>query len=391
MKTLYLECKMGAAGDMLMAALYELTDKKEIFLEQMNCMFEHKVTVAPQQMQTCGISGTYMKVQVLGHEEHHSHDLSHEKHHGHHSYHDLLARIDALPLPQKVRADAAAVYRLIGEAEAKVHNCTLEHIHFHEVGSYDALADVVGCCLLFSYIHADRILSSPVHVGNGTVHCAHGILPVPAPATTEILRGIPYYTGDIQTELCTPTGAALLKYFVDEFSDMPVMNISNCGIGLGTKKLAAANMIRIFSGKPAGGQEDTILDISCNMDDMTGEALGYAMNQLLDAGALDVYYIPVQMKKNRPGILLHCLCEASDKEKFTKLVFAHTTTRGVRYQNFTRAKLTSSFSETVTPYGIVRTKISEGYGVCHEKYEYEDVQRIACEQGMTLAEVHKML
>lgn len=417
MKTLYLECKTGAAGDMLMSALYELTDRKKEFIDQMNTMFGDKVHIQPQLSQKCGIAGTHMLVHVLGTEEmvpedshdshhhnmhahhhhnmhaHHHHNMhAHHHHHEHHSYQDIMAQIRTLPVSEQVRHDASEVYRLIGEAEAKVHNSTLDHIHFHEVGSYDALADVVGCCLLLSYIKPDRILASPIHVGNGTVHCAHGVLPVPAPATAEILKGIPYYTGSIQTELCTPTGAAILKHFVNAYSDMPSMRISDCGIGLGTKELPVANMIRIFSGETdtdpvAQNNHDTIIDLSCNLDDITGEALGFAMEQLLAAGALDVFYIPIQMKKNRPGILLHCLCEPADRETFTRLIFTHTTTRGIRYQEFERAKLNSSLHEEDTPFGTIHIKKSEGYGTSLQKIEYEDRKKIALEQGLSLREI----
>lgn len=422
MNTLYIEAKMGAAGDMLMAALYELVDEKIKFITQMNSIFGNAVSVLPDTSTTCGITGTHMEVKIntLEHSHHHHHSRHHsssshssrqteKNEHTSYTYPQLLEKITALPIPEDVRRNALAIYRAIGEAESKVHNTAIEQIHFHEVGTLDAIADVVGCCLLFSYLHADRIIASPIHVGNGTVVCAHGELPVPAPATAELLKGIPYYTGDIPTELCTPTGAAILRHFVTEYAQMPVMDIDRIGIGIGTKELPVANVIRIYSGTltedtreipenhtvsaseaPSedfpSNADDTILDLSCNMDDMTGEALGYAMDLLLDAGALDVYYSPVYMKKNRPGILLHCFCEETEKEKFISLIFRHTTTRGIRFQHFERVKLTSSFEEVKTPYGTVRNKISSGYGVTRSKYEYEDLKKIADKQKISLRE-----
>jgi uncharacterized protein (TIGR00299 family) protein len=406
MKTLYIECKMGAAGDMLMAALYELLNdaEKKTFLDTMNRLFPGDVIVTPIAAQSCGIGGTHMQVEVLhteeGKEEH--------AHHSHYTYPSILAQIDQLPLSDSVKKDAAAIYQLIGEAEATVHGCELSQIHFHEVGSLDAIADVVGCSLLFSMLQPDAILASPIHVGNGTVRCAHGILPVPAPATAEILKGIPYYTGDIPSELCTPTGAAVLKHFASDFISMPVMNVSRIGIGLGTKEFAQANCVRIFLGerelqtdapdsrafsRPLDDDSDSdkILELSCNLDDISGEELGFAMEKLFEAGAYEVFYESVYMKKNRPGILLRCFCASSEKERFTKLIFQYTTTRGLRYQYFSRAKMNTHFEEISTPYGPVRRKVNEAYGICKSKYEYEDLRRIAKEQGISIAEVRNLI
>ncbi len=412
MSTLYIECKMGAAGDMLMAALYELLSisQKEQFLNTMNALLPGELEVHAKSDTRCGIRGTHIQVLVHGKEEApcmHSEAHAHE----HHSYLSILEKINALPLPPVVASDAALVYRLIGEAEASVHGSSLDQIHFHEVGSLDALADVVGCCLLFHEIGAERILVSPIHVGNGTVHCAHGILPVPAPATAKLLEGIPFYTGNIMSELCTPTGAAILRHFASDFGAMPPMLTSQIGLGLGTKDFPVANCVRVFLGTTADAssaapntcsqsagaaatdalQEDHIVDLSCNLDDMTGEDLGYCMDLLLAEGALDVFYQPIQMKKNRPGILLHCFCEEADRDRFIRLLLLHTTTRGVRYTNYSRAKLVSHFEEVATPYGTIRNKISTGYGVTKSKYEYEDLKKIAQQEKISLAELRKQI
>ena len=394
METLYIECKMGAAGDMLMAALFELLTEKQQkeFFKTINGLMPDTITVSAEQASKCGICGTHMQVCINGMEEsdHHAPLHSHEDHcHAHHSYSSVLEQIRALHIPSNVAEDATSVYRLIGEAEAKVHGTALEQIHFHEVGSLDALVDVVGCCLLFDMIGVKQILASPVHVGNGTVHCAHGILPVPAPATAELLKGIPFYTGDIDSELCTPTGAAILRHFVTRFVPMPPMTVQQIGIGLGSKDFKAANCIRIFSGETESDEQDCIWDLSCNLDDMTGEDLGYCMELLLEEGALDVFYQAIQMKKNRPGILLHCFCTSEDKERFIRLILMHTTTRGVRYERLSRAKLSSHFEQTNTPYGVVRNKISTGYGITKSKYEYEDLKKIARENQISLAKVRE--
>ncbi|MCM1282302.1 MAG: nickel pincer cofactor biosynthesis protein LarC [Muribaculaceae bacterium] len=426
MKTLYIECKMGAAGDMLMAALYELLDssRQTEFIEKMNEMFAPEIHIHASTKQAAGITGTHMHVHIHGQEEHvhghgqhehehvhahgqHEHEHVHGQHehghvhahgqhehtHAHHSYSSILEQIDRLPLPPKVRADAAAVYRLIGNAEAKVHDSVLEQIHFHEVGSLDALADVVGTCLLFSLLDAKQIIVSPIHVGSGMVECAHGILPVPAPATAEILKGIPFYTGNIETELCTPTGAAILRYFATGFGAMPAMQLTGIGVGHGTKELPMLNALRCFLGDTEedlpddADTHDRILDISCNLDDMTGEALGYAMHLLLKAGALDVFYIPIQMKKNRPGILLHCLCSLSERDKFIQLMFRHTTTRGVRYQIFDREKMVSHTRTKESAYGPIAKKISERDSITKVKYEFDNLKEIAEREGLSLWEL----
>ena len=424
---LYIECKMGAAGDMLMSALYELlsdTQKKE-FVNTMNSVFGDDVQICPETKNTCGINGTHIHVLALEAEEgcdhiddykvsdhdvhtdchkhnHHENTIHHEHSHEHHHYSFMSVKhiIEELEIDKDVTTNALKVYEIIGNAEAHVHNSTLENIHFHEVGSLDAMADVVGCCLLFHYLKPDRIICSPIHVGNGTVKCAHGILPVPAPATAEILKGLPYYTGNINSELCTPTGAAILKYFADSFSDMPPMAIQNIGYGIGNKQFDTANAVRVFIGdqytaknidNSYGYVSDNILEISCNLDDMTGEELGYAMDVLLEAGALDVFFTPIYMKKNRPAVMLSCLCKTEDRDKFTDLMFKHTTTRGVRYADYTRAKLNSAFEKIHTDAGIVRRKISTGENVVKAKLEFEDLRKIADALDLSIEDVRKLV
>lgn len=392
---IYIECKMGAAGDMLMAALYELLEesRKAEFIGRMNAVLGPDIRVCAQARRMAGVSGTHMQVEVFGHEEHvHGEHADSSHHHEHCSYAAILEQIQALPLPPAVRCHAGEIYRLIGEAEAKVHGTDIQQIHFHEVGSMDALADVVGVCLLMSMLAPEQVIVSPIHVGNGTVRCAHGILPVPAPATAELLTGIPFYTGSVDTELCTPTGAAILRHFAASFGPVPEMTVKRIGYGFGSKELPVLNAVRTFLGEAwTCGCCDQILDISCNLDDMTGEALGHAMELLLSAGALDVFCIPIQMKKNRPGILLHCFCAPERQEEFIRLILRHTTTRGVRYQLFDRKKMTSRIETVESSFGPVARKVSEGYGIVKAKYEYEDLRKIAGEQGLSLQELTELL
>lgn len=398
MKVIYLDCSMGAAGDMLMAALYELLDDKQAFLDMMRSLGLPGIEISAEPAVKCGITGTHMKVLVHGSEEldalhdhlhEHAHEHSHDHEHHHHTgLHEIEHLLSHLDLPQTVRDDALAVYHRIAEAESKVHGRPVDQIHFHEVGTLDALADVVGVCLLMHLLAPEKVYASSVHVGSGQVRCAHGILPVPAPATALLLAGVPIYGGAIQGELCTPTGAALLTHFVTKFGELPAMRLLKSGYGMGTKDFPAANCVRAMLGEQDAPTEE-ILELSCNLDDCTGEAIGFAMERLLDAGALDVYWTSVGMKKNRPGILLTCMCRPLDREKMAELLFRHTTTLGVRESAFRRYMLSRESKTIQTPDGDIRVKVSTGYGVTREKPEFEDLAKIARETGKSLSELQK--
>ena len=389
---------MGAAGDMLMAALYELLDDKQTFLDTMRGLGLPGIEISAEPAVKCGITGTHMKVLVHGSEEQdalhdhlheHAHEHSHDHEHHHHTdLHEIEHLLSHLDLPQTVQDDALAVYRRIAEAESKVHGTTVDQIHFHEVGTLDALADVVGVCLLMHLLAPEKVYASSVHVGCGQVKCAHGILPVPAPATALLLSGVPIYGGAIQGELCTPTGAALLTHFVTKFGELPAMRLLKSGYGMGTKDFPAANCVRAMLGEQDAPTEE-ILELSCNLDDCTGEAIGFAMERLLDVGALDVYWTSVGMKKNRPGILLTCMCRPLDREKMVELLFRHTTTLGVRESAFRRYTLSRESKTIQTPDGDIRVKVSTGYGVTREKPEFEDLAKIARETGKSLSELQK--
>lgn len=447
MKTLYIDCGMGAAGDMLTAALLELLPEPDAFVEKLNGLGIPGVQFVKQTTMKCGIRGTHVSVKINGDEEEcydcgyenddlqdyhaHSHEndylqdchnYSHEndylqdcynhshesdclqKHHGHahlpdngdyhshgHSHHIRPNDIEQivknkLSLPKKVQGDILAVYNLIAEAESRVHGVPVTEIHFHEVGTMDAIADITAVCLLMDYLSPAEVVVSPIHVGNGQVRCAHGILPVPAPATAEILKDIPIYSGTVQGELCTPTGAALLKHFATKFGNMPVMKTQAIGYGMGKKDFQAANCVRAFIGETEDNT-DTVLELSCNVDDMTAEAIGFALEKILEEGALDVYTMPIGMKKSRPGTLLRVMCKEADRQKMLELLFKHTTTLGIREARTQRYILDRKITTVETPYGTVHRKESGGYGVSRAKYEYEDIARIARERGMSVAEV----
>ena len=294
--------------------------------------------------------------------------------------------LDGLPLPEGVKEDAKAVYALIAGAESKVHGHPIDQIHFHEVGTLDAIADVVGVCALMAEIDPDRVVVSPVHVGSGQVRCAHGVLPVPAPATALLLQGMPVYGGAVRGELCTPTGAALLRYFADEFGPMPAMTLEKVGSGMGTKDFEWANCVRAMLGT-AGGAPGKAVELSCNVDDMTGEETGFALAQLRKAGALDAWAQPIQMKKDRSGVLLSCLCPPEREVEFAGLMLRYTTTIGVRSQAVGRYTLKREAVTLSTPWGPVKGKRSTGFGVERVKAEYDDLAAIAEREGLSVREV----
>lgn len=383
MRTLYIDCGMGAAGDMLAAALLELIPDQDGFVHRMNTLGIPGVAVTAEKSMKCGITGTHFSVKVHGETET---EHMHHHHHHHGSMADIRGIVSSLPIPTMAKLNIMAVYETIAEAESHVHGVPVNQIHFHEVGTMDAIADITAVCLLMQELDVDRVIASPVHVGSGSVRCAHGILPVPAPATAHILRGVPVYGGGIRGELCTPTGAALLKYFADDFGDMPAMRVKAIGYGMGRKDFERANCIRVMLGETAD-KGDSIVELSCNVDDMTGEMMGFALERFLAQGALDAFTIPIGMKKSRPGILLTILCPEEEKEKFVHLIFRHTTTLGIREKHCTRYTLDRRTETVDTPFGPMRRKVSSGYGVRRSKYEYEDLARSAKENNMSLAQV----
>ena len=467
MRILYLDLSMGAAGDMLTAALYELLDEedKKRFLDTINDAGIPGVEIIPVESVKCGITGTHMKVTVDGREEEkiltdfcdaskpagshaltskgseeadslseHDHDHGHHHHHedhghGHHhhgdhehehshdhheththvhsSLHDIEHIIAGLKLPDEVKKHAVDVYTLIADAESHAHGRPAAEIHFHEVGTADAVADVTAVSLLINMLKPDRIEASYINVGGGHVHCAHGILPVPAPATAYILKDVPIYQGHVSGELCTPTGAALLKHYVNRFGSMPVMKISAAGYGMGTKDFEQANCVRAFFGEDVredrdfsdtshekqgavstrSGSDETITELVCNVDDMTGEGMGYAVNKLLEKGALEAYTVPVYMKKSRPGMELKVLCRNEDRDEMVRLIFKHTTTLGIRESLHRRYTLDRRIEERETPYGTMRLKISEGYGILRKKWESDDIKDMADRQGISVETV----
>ncbi len=389
MKTLFLECNMGAAGDMLMAALWELTEDKETALECIRSIGLPHTSISFDNTVTCGISCTKAHVVIAGEEEEQNH--THNASHHHFTLSDVYEIIDSLNISDSVKEKSKSVYNTIATAESKVHNTDVSMVHFHELGMLDAVADVVVCCFLIESLNADKIVVSLINVGSGTVKCAHGLVPVPAPATAQILIGIPYYQSHISGELCTPTGAAILKTFADDFSDMPEMTVKSIGYGAGSKEFEQANCIRAFLGETENNSSDEVIEFVCNVDDMTAEELSFACEKLFSSDALDVYTQPAYMKKGRLGTVITVLCREENKKNIIKCIFKYTSTIGIREHICKRYVLDRKEELIKSPLGEIRAKCSSGFGVEKIKYEFDDLKRIADEKNMSVFEVKKLL
>jgi uncharacterized protein (TIGR00299 family) protein len=392
---------MGAAGDMLMAALMELCPSPEKFIEKMNSLNLKNTEIRAKKIEKLGIVGNSIAVIIDGkteeehchhHDEHHEHDEHHHGHHNNEHHHsalgDITALVNSLDIPETVKKNAIDVYNILAEAESCAHGKPVSDIHFHEVGTLDAVCDIVGCCLAIDMISPGKIVVSPIHLGFGSVKCQHGILPVPAPATAHILRGVPTYGGEIKGELCTPTGAAVLKKFAQNFEEMPVMAIEKIGYGMGKKDFERLNCVRAFLGETENRSEN-IYEISCNLDDITAEELAFSYEKLFEAGALDVFAVSAVMKKGRAGHILTALCYEKDKEIVAKTILKHTTTRGVRISICSRMILDYRTETVETKFGNIDIKVSSGYGISKAKPEYESVSAAAKKHSATFTEVQK--
>lgn len=379
---------MGAAGDMLLAALSELTGSPDEVISQLNALSLPGVIVARQSVISCGIRGTQIRVFIDGHEEG---GVAHGSHTHGQSFSEIDALLDGLVVSAQVKTDAKQIYRLIADAESKAHGRPVAQVHFHEVGMMDAIVDIVGCCLALEQIAPDCITCSRISVGGGTVQTAHGLLSVPAPATTALLSGLPIIGGPVEAELTTPTGAAILRYFVQKFGFMPAMQIVNTSYGMGTKQFDRPNCVRAFIGKQEINHLETaqnqIVELCCNLDDMTGEAIAFAMETILSAGALDVFCTPIFMKKGRPAQMLTVLCRIIDTDAMAQVLFLHTTTLGVRKMVCNRYVLNRSEQIVETKYGSIRIKTAIGKDIQKNKPEYEDVAHAAREHDVPLATV----
>src|SRR5271155_729422 len=384
MKLAYFDCFSGISGDMTLGALVDAGCAVEHLRSELRGLQVPGWELTAEKVWKNGMAATYVKVVTEDQSKHRS--LS-----------AILEILEKSQLAPQVRERAAAIFTKLGEAEACVHDVPLEKIHFHEVGAVDAIVDIVGACIGFHALGIEKFACSALNVGGGTAKMAHGILPVPAPATARLLQGAPTYSNGVQKELVTPTGAAMIATLCEKFGPQPAMTVSSIGYGAGTLDLEnQPNVLRIMIGEAdeksvaaaAFGFDEEIAVIEANLDDMNQQIYGHFQERALTSGALDVYTTPVQMKKNRPGTLLTVLCELADTQKLLDLIFAETTTIGARTYNAQRRVLPRTSVTVATTYGEVRIKVASVNGHIRQATpEYEDCRKLAVEKNVPLQTV----
>jgi hypothetical protein len=396
MRILYLDCFAGASGDMLIGALLDCGLDFEFLRRELTKLGVSGYELNLRRVDRCGISAVKFDVHLREESHPDQHDHAHEHHHHHDHAHrsltDIKRLIDSSTLSAEIKQRAQAIFERLGEAEAKIHNVPVEQIRFHEVGAVDSIVDIVGTCIGLDALRLTRIISSPLHVGSGTFTCAHGTYPVPGPATVELLRGAPIYSTDIVGELVTPTGAAIISTLAAEFSPVPMMRLERVGYGAGTREYPKfPNVLRAVIGEleEADKTPITVTVIEANLDDLSPQIFGHLMEQALGAGALDIFYTPVQMKKNRPGVLLTLLCAPEEREKMCELIFRETTTLGIRYRNEQREILRREHVTVETPYGPIKIKIAHTPDgrVVNYAPEFEDCRAAAERAGVAVRTV----
>ncbi|NDV26802.1 nickel pincer cofactor biosynthesis protein LarC [Desulfovibrio sp. JC010] len=418
MNILYYDCFSGISGDMNLAAMIDLGVDPELLKTELSKLgLADEFSLKISQDSRKGIFGTRVDVELAreghhhhghGHEHgehgphHHDHDHTHHAHdhthsHHHHGEHRNLKDIEKLinnsALSDKVKATSLAIFKRVAEAEAKIHGSTLYEVHFHEVGATDSIVDIVGAAICFHELEIEQVWCSSIELGGGFVNCAHGRMPVPAPATSGILAGKPTTQGAVPKETTTPTGAAILAELVDNFSDSPRMAVQKTAYGIGHRDNEIPNVLRVQLAK-VEQRSDSLPTVparllQCNIDDMTGEMLGAALDQLMEDGAMDVHFTPIVMKKNRPATTLSLLCSAEDEDKFKRLIFKHTTTLGIKSTDIEKTILGISFDKLETPLGSVTMKnaILDGE-IIRSKPELEDCRALAKKHGIPLSEVY---
>jgi pyridinium-3,5-bisthiocarboxylic acid mononucleotide nickel chelatase len=373
MRTLYFDCFAGASGDMILGAMVAAGVDPAALREQLSRLNVHGFSVNFETVTRSGLSATYAHVETT--DEHRHRHLS-----------DIRKIIESSDVSETAKQRSIEIFTRLAQAEARVHNEPVEHVHFHEVGALDAIVDIVGAAICFDLLKIDRFASSPLHVGSGTIEMAHGRFPVPPPAVAELLTGVPFYSTGIQGELLTPTGAAIITTVCKEFGPIPQMITEATGYGAGTCQYKDfPNVLRVLVGETEGASADDerLTMLETNIDDLSPQILGHVMDRAFELGALDCYFTPVQMKKNRPGTLVSILCEGKAEEDFLKLLFTETTTLGVRRYQVERRALQRSVMRVETQYGPIDVKVAHLNGrVVNEMPEFEQVRAAASKAGV---------
>jgi uncharacterized protein (TIGR00299 family) protein len=380
MKILYFDCFAGASGDMILGAMVAAGVEPGYLREQLSLLPVKGFDLNFETVNRSGLSATYARVET-----------AHEHKHRHLS--DIKQIIEASALSEAVKQRAVQIFTRLAEAEARVHNEPVDHVHFHEVGALDAIVDVVGAAICFDVLQIDRFICSPIHVGSGMVKMAHGQFPVPPPAVTELLKGVPFYATEIKGELLTPTGAAIITTVCSQYGPVPRITTEKSGYGAGTREYPNfPNVLRVLIGETedTSATDERLWMIETNLDDASPQIIGHVMDRVLESGALDCFFTPVQMKKNRPGVLLSVLCSPNEKETVMKLLFTETTTLGVRSYEVTRRALQRSLVRVETPYGPIDVKVAHLDGrVVNEMPEFEQCRQAAANANVPLKVVEE--
>lgn len=408
MKVLYFDCSTGIAGNMAIGALLDILGDNEYFLNEIKKLNVDGYKIEIEKKDSYGITGNYVNVIVEGEDEYgHHHHIDeegnvHEEEHHHHHHHehrnlnDVNKIIDDSSLNEETKKLAKDIFLKVALAESKVHGKSIEEVHFHEVGAIDSIIDIVGTAILINKINPDKIYSSVLNEGHGFIECAHGKMAVPVPATSQIFasNNVKFKQIDVDTELVTPTGAAIISTLTKEFGVMPEMKLEKVGFGLGFKDIGMSNSLKVYYGETTENGYKANSDmyvIETNIDDSNGEILGYAMDELLKNGALDVFYSPIYMKKNRPAYRLEVICTHSKLEDLLEIIFKETTTIGARYYKVDRAELKREKIELDTKYGKVSCKkVTTPKGAVYVYPEYEEIKKIAKEKNIPLKELYNL-
>ena len=403
MKILYFDCSSGISGNMTLGALTEIIGDENYLLNELKKLNIDGYKIEISKKIKNGITGTYVDVILDNehtldhhtdlHEHHHEHNhsSSHEHHHEHRNLEDVNKIIENSSLNNDVKDLSKKIFLRVAEAESKVHNKTLDEVHFHEVGAIDSIVDIVGTAILINKINPDKIISSIVNDGYGFIECAHGTISVPVPATSEIFVNskVKFRQIDIDTELVTPTGAAIIAELAEEFKTLPTMTIEKIGWGTGSKDLKIPNVLKVYYGDMQEKAEDFLV-METNIDDSTGEILGYVQEKLFEEGALDVFFTPIFMKKGRPAYRLTVACKRKDMLKLQNIIFRETTTIGIRYRFESRTELAREFVEIDTKYGKIKAKKVINNGETYIYPEYENMKKLAKENNIPLKELYKL-
>ena len=394
MKTLYFDCSSGISGNMTLAALTEIIGDENYLIEELKKLHIDGYEINISKKVKNGITGTHVDV-ILTHHHEHSHVQKEQEHHHHNhehrNLHDVCEIIDNSDIDEESKDLAKRIFMRVAKAESKVHNKPLDEVHFHEVGAIDSIIDIVGTAILINKIHPDKIISSVVNDGHGFIECAHGKMAVPVPATTEIFvnSNVKFRQIDIDTELVTPTGAAIIAELSSEFTTLPAMKIKKVGWGSGTKDLKIPNVLKVYYGE-IQEENQKIVVMETNIDDCSGEILGYTEEVLFQNGALDVFYTPIFMKKNRPAYRLTVVCKETDILKLQNIIFKETTTIGIRYRYEYRTELERKVITIDTKYGKLQAKKVVNNGETYIYPEYESIKELAEKNNIPLKEVYKL-